>query len=259
MISIGVAQIPNSLEVEKNFSSIMRFLKHFKSEKVDLVIFPECGLSGFSAKMKECTSDFLSKYLEEVQSWSKITGIDVILPTAIVETDKIYNSGFWFKKEARTQFYKIGLTESEKKFFSIPSHETKKIFDVKGLKCAVLICKEAEQEPSLYMNQDEVDFIIWPGYWGWTTECKWQEVTDEKPNQVFINAASWKLPIIQSNFSFNDLGGHAGSGPEGLSVVINSDNSLFYRGSHLKESGFIVDLAKIQNRPSVVNCRELIL
>lgn len=40
MISIGVAQIANSLEVEKNFQSILEFLNRFKSEHVDLVVFP---------------------------------------------------------------------------------------------------------------------------------------------------------------------------------------------------------------------------
>lgn len=257
MISIGVAQIANSLEVEKNFESIMDFLERFKNEGVDLVVFPECGLSGFSARMKECTADVLKPYLERIQSWSLESSIDVILPTAIVENQKIYNSGFLFKKDSKVQFYKIGLTDSEKKFFATPEHETQKVFEIGNLKCGLLICKEAQEEPWQYIPPDEVDFLIWPGYWGWTKDCKWQAVTDEKRNLVFENLLIWRAPLIQANFAYNDLGGQSGSGPEGLSMVVDSDNNLFFQGDHLRESGFIVQLEKRQNKAVVKSCKVL--
>jgi len=136
VISIGVAQIANSLEVEKNFQSILAFLNRFKSERVDLDVFPECNLSGFSAKMKECTSDLLQLYLDQVQQWSADSG-------------------------------------------------------------------------------------------------------------------------VQANFAFNDLGGHTGAGPEGLSMVVNADNNLVFQASHLRESGFVVKLEKWNNKTDVLECWEL--
>src|SRR5438309_3053810 len=96
MVKIGVAQIANSASVEKNFSTIERFLKHFQKENVDLVVFPECGLSGFTAKMKECTPEVLEPYLTRVHEWVKDSGIEVMLPTAVFQNQKVYNSGFWF-------------------------------------------------------------------------------------------------------------------------------------------------------------------
>lgn len=257
MISVGVAQIANSLEIEKNFNSILDFLNRFKSEKVDLVVFPECGLSGFSAKMKECTSDLLRPYLDQIQKWSTESGVQVILPTAIANENKVYNSGFWFADKSRKQFYKLGLTDSEKNFFSIPENETQKVFEINGLKFGLLICKEAQQDPWQYMPSEEIDFIIWPGYWGWTKNCKWQAVTDEKNNLVFENLMTWKAPVIQANFAFNDLGGHSGAGPEGLSMVVNADNELVFQASHLKESGFVVKLEKRNSRTAILECWEL--
>lgn len=257
MISIGVAQIANSLEVEKNFKYIMDFLERFNNEGVDLVVFPECGLSGFSAKMKECTTDFLFPYIDQIQQWSFDSDIQVILPTAIVDDQKIFNSGFWFAGKSRTQFFKLGLTDSEKKFFSIPEHETQKVFEIGNVKCGLLICKEAQQEPWQYMTPGEVDFLIWPGYWGWTKDCKWQAVTDEKRNLVFENSLIWKTPLIQANFAYNDLGGQPNAGPEGLSMVVDSDNNLFFQADHLRESGFIVQLEKRQNETVVKSCKVL--
>ncbi len=147
MVSIDVAQIANSLSLEKNVQTIVEFLNRFKAKNVDLVLFPECSLSGFSAKMKECTLDLLQPYLDQIQQWSADSGIQVILPTAIVENQKVYNSGFWFKGNTKTQFFKLGLTDSEKKFFSIPEAATQKVFEIGSLKCGLLICKEAQQAP----------------------------------------------------------------------------------------------------------------
>lgn len=257
VISIGVAQIANSLEVEKNFQSIRGFLNRFKSEQVDLVVFPECSLSGFSAKMKECTANTLRPYLDQIQKWSADSGVQVILPTAFVDEQKIYNSGFLFKENSRQQFYKLGLTDSEKKFFSIPEIENQKVFELNGLKYALLICKEAQQDPWQYMPSEQIDFIIWPSYWGWTKECKWQAETDEKKNLVFENSLIWKAPVIQANFAFNDLGANTGAGPEGLSIVVNADNKLIFQASHLQECGFVIKLEKQSNRTDILSCRKL--
>lgn len=255
-ISIGVAQTANSLDVAKNFNSIKHFLNKFKNEGVDLIVFPECSLSGFSAKMKECTSEFLEKYLLDIQEWSNKNKIEIILPTAIVEDGKVYNSGFLFKQNKRQQFFKMGLTDSEKQFFSIPERATAKVLAAQSFKYGLLICKEAQQDAWAYIDEN-VDFIIWPGYWGWTKDFTWQEHDDNKDNLVFLNSAKWKRPIVQSNFACNDLGQHTGSGPEGLSIVVDSDNKVVFQASHLKESGYIVNLEKINNRVSVAGCRHL--
>jgi predicted amidohydrolase len=258
MISIGIAQIPNSTEVSKNFSSIQELLEKFKKTDVDLVVFPECSLSGFSSKMRECTQGVLQPYLEEIQSWVDRTGIEVVLPTAIVENDKIFNSGFWFKNNEYQRFYKVGLTESEKKFFSLPLEPGLKVFRTKGYNLALLICFEIEHQPWAYFEKGEADAILWPGYWGWTLESRWEKNRDEgKPNPIFLNMNQWQLPILQANFAYNDLDGHQGAGPEGLSFIINHDNTLTYRGPHLKSDGFVVSLEKKQGKTLVSKCRGL--
>lgn len=255
-ITIGVAQTANSLDVVKNFNSIKHFLNKFKNEGVDLIVFPECSLSGFSAKMKECTSEFLEKYILDIQEWSNKNNIQIILPTVIVEDGKVYNSGFLFKQNKRQQFFKIGLTDSEKQFFSVPENTTTKVLTTQGFNYGLLICKEAQQDPWTYIDEN-VDFIIWPGYWGWAKDFAWQEQDENKDNLVFLNSVKWKRPIIQSNFAYNDLGQHTGAGPEGLSIVVDSDNKVVFQASHLKESGYIVNLEKINNGASVISCRHL--
>lgn len=61
MLSVGVAQIANSVDVAKNFEAISIHLQKFAKENVDLVLFPECSLSGFAATKRECTETVLTQ------------------------------------------------------------------------------------------------------------------------------------------------------------------------------------------------------
>ncbi len=252
VISIGIAQIPNSTDVSKNFDSIKSLLDLFASTQVDLIVFPECGLSGFSAKMRECTTELLQPYLDKIAKWVDDTGIEVVLPTAFVEDGKIYNSGFWFKKKSYQRFYKLGLTESEKKFFSVPEKSSAKVFKIKDYNLGLLVCFEVEQQPWAHFQAGDVDAILWPGYWGWTTESVWEEKRDEnRKNPIFANMHEWQVPLLQANFAYNDLEGHVGSGPEGLSYIVGHDNRLLHKGPHAKSEGFIVRLNKVHGQTVV--------
>lgn len=253
MISIGVAQIKNTTSIIDNFLSIKSCLSLFEKSNADLVMFPECSLSGFSAKIAECTIDIISSYLDEIRDWSNRTGKAVLLPTALKE-DVIYNTGFFFNQNDVKRFYKIGLTESEEKFFSIPEGYKKEIFEVKGYRFMPLICMEAQLDSDLYFSNGDVDFILWPGYWGWDESDEWKKLKqDETENLVYKNVSSWSVPLIQSNFSCNDLGDSRNSGPHGLSIVVKSNNDLVYRGPYEKQECFVVEIIDKE----VKNCRAL--
>lgn len=236
MIKIGVCQIKNSIEVESNFISIMQSLKIFQNTDTDIILFPECSLSGFSAKIKDCTLDLMSDYFAKIEKWSKDHNKYVVLPTAL-DDGKIYNTGFVFGGIDREQFYKIVFSESEKKFFSTLEKNTKKIFSIKKYNIAILLCLEAEMHPYLFFAKGDADLILWPGYWRWQREDKWEEFKkDGNPNLIFKNMNEWKIPLIQSNFAFNDIADERNAGPHGLSMFVNKDNSLFFQADFNKES-----------------------
>lgn len=258
-INVGIAQTSNSLDIEKNFQTIKALLSRFENSGADVVLFPECSLSGFSAKMKECTSDLLKPYLENIQQWTNRSGIEVILPTAVAKNGLVYNSGWWFKQDKAHQFYKLGLTDSEKNFFSLPQQPTSKVFEVKGFRFALLICYEMEHEPWTYFQPDDADAILWPGYWGWDLQSRWEaEKNPGEENRIFSNANHWKLPILQSNFAFNDIDGHKGAGPQGLSFIIDADNKLVERGCHKELGGLLITLNKNAKETTIVGCIPLL-
>lgn len=243
MLNIAIVQIKNSTNKEENFKTIMGFLKQLETEEVDLILFPECALSGFSGKITECTLENLESYLVQIQHWTKLHNKSVVLPTAIVE-DKIYNSGFYFNQGERQRFYKLGLTESELKFFSVPEIPTPKTFHCKGTKFALIICIEAEHEPWTYFKPGEAELILWPGYWGWEKGDEWNETKSGKDeaNLIYKNMREWKLPLIQANFAYNDSADHRPTGPKGLSVVVDQENRVIRRGEHEAEGFFIIKI-----------------
>lgn len=254
MISVGVAQIRNTVSLERNFETVRAFLRRFAFEKVDLALFPECGLSGFSANARECSRQHLTACVRELETWSRETGITIALPSALREGDRCFNAGFWISPSGTETFFKIGLTAAERTFFVAPE-QSQKIFQAAGLRFGVLICCEIQEPP--FTSLAEADVILWPGYWGWTPEDSWGAMDDNgKPNRVFANIEVWKRPVIQANFAGNDFKGE--SGPQGLSVVIDADNRLVHRARHSVESGFIVSLEKGADGVRVAGCRDLV-
>lgn len=257
MLTIATVQIKNSTNTQGNFATILNFLKLFETQEVDLILFPECALSGFSAAIKDCTAEALEIYFKQIEEWSRVHQKDVILPTAMVEENKNFNSGFHFQQGRRQRFYKVGLTESEVKFFSTPQTLTPKVFECKGFKFALLICIEAEHPAWTYFKPTEADFILWPGYWGWEPEDDWSEHKKSKKeeNLIYKNMQEWQLPLIQANFAYNhstDPGVPAPTGPKGLSVVVDKENNLVTRGELEQESYTLVKVDKLGRSVSVI-------
>ncbi len=253
MLKIGPVQIPNSTEIEENFLQIEKCLQFYASTKVDVILFPECGLSGFSAQIKNCTLERLLPYLERIQHWSNEQDTVVILPTAIHNDGLNFNTGFIFQQNQREQFFKIGLTDGEKIFFSLPENQSKKIFTIKNFNLGLLICYEIEQSPWTYFSPGDVDVILWPGYWGRNKEDSW-----DNSGPIYRNMEEWRCPLIQSNFSRNNLANHNGAGPQGLNLYINADNKLFAEGPFEQNSCSVIELKK-ESRIEIVSIKTIIL
>lgn len=244
MLKVAIVQMPNQTDTASNFEHIQGALERALSCEATLVLFPECALSGFSAHMRECSLAQLEPYLSQVQAWTLQTGVDVVLPTGVADGELVYNSGFVFSQGERQQFFKLGLTPSEQRFFSAPS-TSPKVFKLAGLRCAVLLCMEAQQPPWTYFNRGEVDLILWPGYWGWTLEDTWSLLkSNGDPDLVFEHQRAWQLPLLQANFSRNALDDERASGPQGLSVFVDASGELVGRGAHGEDGVWLVTLER---------------
>lgn len=241
-MKIASVQIPNSLRVEENFNQILISLKSALREGCELVVFPECSLSGFSSEMKKCSMGFLEPFLNQIREISLQENVTVVLPSAYVEMRKIYNAIFIFDSNQMSIQYKIGLTESEQRFFSVPENAHSKIFTTKGIRIGVLVCFEAQMSPYSFIKEGEVDLILWPGYILSGHKKDWDNLEN---NEVYQNMNNWKVPLIQSNFSFNDLSIGKDLGPDGHSIVLDKNNNLVKRGKYQNNDIIITNLSDL--------------
>jgi predicted amidohydrolase len=228
-MKIASVQIPNTSNVEINFQHILTNINKSIEQNCDLILFPECALSGFTAEMKKCSLDYLAHYLNKLKKLSSENKLTIVLPSAYVENSKIFNAVFIFKDNVIETLYKVGLTDSEKSFFSIPDNYKNKVFLSHGYKIALLLCYEAQLNPYEFFKESEVDLILWPGYINSGVEKIWDVSTADK---VYLNMKSWKVPLIQANFSFNDSSINSDTGPDGHSVFLNSSNELVLRAKY---------------------------
>lgn len=242
-MKIGLCQIQNTSNLSSNISTILRCCE-IASKECDLIVFPECALTGFSPHI-DYNEDVLALFFEKLSKLSQATETSIVVPTAIPFGERFYNSGFVFHSSGeRTQFYKEGLTVSEQRFF-VPGENHSRVFQVKGYTFALLLCMEASEPPWTYLNEDEaVDAILWPGYWGWKESVQWDESLEKLSRQVHQNMKVWKTPLLQVNFSNNHPSDKRNVGPEGLSVVVNAENELVHCAPRIHESISVVTLGE---------------
>jgi|GEM_PF-1238597 len=249
-LKVGVAQIRNGMNLAENLDRVLSSAKSLAEAGVDIVLFPECALTGFSAAVKDMNFDEVELAIQKVRRASELLGIAVLLPSVLKNASgEFQNSGYLMIPEnSPQQFFKEGLTASEVKFFT-PSETQLRSFQFKEFQIALLICIEAADQPWKYLNSENPpDLILWPGYWGWGESVMWDEREDEEGLgsglKIRENCDTWQRMMIQANFSENSLGDTRAGGPTGLSVVIDAQNQLDHRGRFKEEDLFLVELTK---------------
>jgi hypothetical protein len=109
--------------------------------------------------------------------------------------------------------------------------------EVNGFKFITFICMEAQELFNIYFNNEDVDFRVWSGHWGWSKNDTWKAIkNDGGCCLVYSNMLKWQRPLIQTNFAYNDSLDFRGNGPHGVSMIVNSDNSHFNNGAIDQES-----------------------
>jgi len=196
--------------------------------------------------------------LEEIRLWSARTRLAVALPSALRESGQIYNSGFWFQDGNVSRFHKHGLTESERQFFAQPESSGSRTFTVRKFNLGILLCREAEDAAWTHFEEESVDAVLWPAYWGWTQADDWGPTQlNGSPNLIHANMALWKAPLIQSCFASNVPADSAKRAPQGLSIVVDADNRCVGRAPWARSSLTTITLSRADESTRVLRVEEL--
>ncbi len=240
-VTVGLTQLPNHTDTGANAARILGAIAQWGARGVDLVVFPECALTGFSARHGDATPETIRAHVDAIERAAITQGLAVVLPSARLDGDEAINSGWWLGAGLeRSRFDKTGLTESERLYFTAPESPGVRVVEVGGARFGVLICREVDDDPERYLGDDPPDVVLWPGYWGWDAEDGW----DPEVGGAYALTRRLERPLLQATFSRNEGTTHRGAGPHGLSVVVGRGNELARRGPWGEDAGIEVTLTR---------------
>ena len=165
-MKIAAYQFAVSGNINDNIETIKRVIVEASGQKVELIVFPECSLSGYpprdiesSAEVDDCK---IREILADFQSMSEEYGISIIIGTIAYENSKYYNRAYYFSPGKLMQWYgKRALYGWDADNFS--AGEEAGIFDIAGLRVGVRICYEIrfpEYFRQLYLENTDLNIVL---------------------------------------------------------------------------------------------------
>ena len=152
-------------DVKENIACLKKAVKEAASEKADLIVFPECALSGYPSRdipdSKSCDFNLLSEGLKELKNLSEAHNIHILVGS-IVHEEKYYNRAYLLAPGKDAEYYdKRALYGWDEENFE--RGERKGIFNIGDLKIGVRICFEVrfpEYFRELYKAGCDLDIVL---------------------------------------------------------------------------------------------------
>ncbi|MBQ7839706.1 MAG: carbon-nitrogen hydrolase family protein [Lachnospiraceae bacterium] len=165
-MKIGAYQFAVTGNIKQNMSVIEKAISQAAQEGVEMLIFPECALTGYPPHdMKNSAGvNFaeLDAVYEHLQTLADNLKIHIAAGTIMREKDKYYNSGVVFSPDKPKDIYfKRALWGWDKENFCAGNRNG--IFEINGIRIGIRICFEVrfpEYFRELYMEKTELNLIL---------------------------------------------------------------------------------------------------
>ncbi len=151
-IKIGVAQIPQTSEIQQNLGAALGAIKKAAGEGVELLCLPETHLAGYRVGVSEpdapCDTAALDRALDEVAEACRTNEIGVIVGTETPNgVEKPFNSVVVFDEQGQriAIHHKTRLTPGDALGYSPGTEQT--LFEFKGIPMGIVICFEGFRFP----------------------------------------------------------------------------------------------------------------
>lgn len=143
----AVAQVRLFDQIEKNVSTISKYITLASKQNVEILCFPECSVTGYVRDFSTVDQDAVIETLEGLHKQAIRDSVNVIVGTPYVERKKRFNSAIVLLTSGKRHIYhKINLTSSDEAFFKKGKEPL--IFRLGDVKCGVLICRD-QNDPML--------------------------------------------------------------------------------------------------------------
>ena len=140
MLKIRLAQIGLSRRIGQNLRKISGLVEAASRDKVDMLCFPECALTGYIRDFSTLDYGDVLRAIDALGQLAK-GKICLIVGTPHAEGEKLFNSAFVLLKNGTRQIYrKQHLTQYDENYFSAGRGSL--TFEVGGVRCGVAICRD---------------------------------------------------------------------------------------------------------------------
>ncbi|MCL2352523.1 MAG: carbon-nitrogen hydrolase family protein [Firmicutes bacterium] len=146
-VRVGACQTPEIIgDPAKALAVMLRFAKEAEDKKADLLLFPECFLTGYilsETYMSNYAYDFESKQFAAILKQLEHVEPTLVFGAGEKKSGKLYNSAVVVKKgEIIGVYRKTHLINPNEVFFA--SGIDYPVFEIKGLKYGINICYDAQ-------------------------------------------------------------------------------------------------------------------
>jgi predicted amidohydrolase len=141
-LRITAAQLKSRPSVTANVEVIRRFIARAADARSDVVLFPECALTGYNVDFGRLTRDEIESGLKAVADAARLHRCHVLMGSPTFARGRRFNSLLSFDRQGRERFryHKIHLTPRDARFFTPGNHLA--FFRVDGVPCTAIICHE---------------------------------------------------------------------------------------------------------------------
>lgn len=162
-LNIGIVQTSISENISENVAIICEYISH--SSDTSILLFPEGMVSGYYPKnpsyVKNLNKDVLGAAIKEIGSIVQKRHINAIIPTALFEDGKWFNTSLWFDTNGRVKhvYKKSNLSNLDRNYF-LPGDKLE-TYAVDGVNTAIQMCREIKYpEQWLYLKLQSARVIF---------------------------------------------------------------------------------------------------
>ncbi|BCV22611.1 carbon-nitrogen hydrolase family protein [Moorella sp. Hama-1] len=223
---LGAAQVFIADTLATNEATVLRMAEAAASRGVDLLAFPEMGLTGYNPATlsRPGFPEELEGSLERISQRVKELGLGLIVGHAAFSGGRLYNAATIFLPDGTAHAYrKINLTAAEAKYFTPGA--TPLTFTCQGRKFGVIICRDQnypELARSLREEGAEAMFILSAHYYH-PAEARWKlpknralPIARAVENGIYVLLAN----AVGSHIGMVSLGNSLIADPQGALVIL---------------------------------------
>jgi omega-amidase len=142
VLQIAAAQLKFRRTLPENVDVICRLIAEAARRGTDVILFPECALTGYNVRFHRFARSEIEDGLKVVSEAARVHRCHVLIGSPTFARGRRSNSLLVFDRQGRESFryHKIHLTARDAKFFA--PGDSIAFFRIDGVPCTAIICHE---------------------------------------------------------------------------------------------------------------------